>query len=201
MPVACSSETRPITSAAPRCTCTGVQCRSARAADGDSVRDASNRAVGPCAADSNTQSPREMPFSSTQARVSAQRGPATPRSAARFCAWMLRTRTSQPGGDTSKWSPTPTLPENTVPVTTVPLPESVKQRSTARRKQPSAAPAGGGDAAMASRCARSAGTPSPVMRSEEHTSELQSRLHLVCRLLLEKKKKKKKHRHPCTDRT
>src|SRR3989449_8543424 len=34
-------------------------------------------------------------------------------------------------------------------------------------------------------------------RSEEHTSELQSRLHLVCRLLLEKKKKKK-HHHPHT---
>src|SRR2546422_3963175 len=32
-------------------------------------------------------------------------------------------------------------------------------------------------------------------RSEEHTSELQSRLHLVCRLLLEKKKKKKTVRH------
>src|SRR2546422_8546236 len=31
----------------------------------------------------------------------------------------------------------------------------------------------------------------PEIRSEEHTSELQSRLHLVCRLLLEKKKKKK----------
>src|SRR2546422_7715142 len=38
--------------------------------------------------------------------------------------------------------------------------------------------------------------PTPAMpwlfsttRSEEHTSELQSRLHLVCRLLLEKKKK------------
>src|SRR5690554_7872724 len=30
-----------------------------------------------------------------------------------------------------------------------------------------------------------------VERSEEHTSELQSRPHLVCRLLLEKKKKKK----------
>src|SRR5687768_17794958 len=29
-------------------------------------------------------------------------------------------------------------------------------------------------------------------RSEEHTSELQSRLHLVCRLLLEKKKKEEK---------
>src|SRR5690554_6962560 len=32
-------------------------------------------------------------------------------------------------------------------------------------------------------------------RSEEHTSELQSRPHLVCRLLLEKKKKKKKRYH------
>src|SRR2546422_6752847 len=34
-------------------------------------------------------------------------------------------------------------------------------------------------------------------RSEEHTSELQSRLHLVCRLLLEKKKKsiRRKHTH------
>src|SRR5438309_9614247 len=29
------------------------------------------------------------------------------------------------------------------------------------------------------------------VRSEEHTSELQSQFHLVCRLLLEKKKKKK----------
>src|SRR5687768_17696771 len=33
-------------------------------------------------------------------------------------------------------------------------------------------------------------------RSEEHTSELQSRLHLVCRLLLEKKKKK--HKTKCS---
>src|SRR5687768_18282076 len=32
-----------------------------------------------------------------------------------------------------------------------------------------------------------------ISRSEEHTSELQSRLHLVCRLLLEKKKKKNKN--------
>src|SRR5205814_5285876 len=31
----------------------------------------------------------------------------------------------------------------------------------------------------------------PLARSEEHTSELQSLRHLVCRLLLEKKKKKK----------
>src|SRR2546429_3852715 len=31
--------------------------------------------------------------------------------------------------------------------------------------------------------------PLSATRSEEHTSELQSRLHLVCRLLLEKKKK------------
>src|SRR2546422_7153405 len=39
-----------------------------------------------------------------------------------------------------------------------------------------------------------AGPPPRIaqVRSEEHTSELQSRLHLVCRLLLEKKKKKDK---------
>src|SRR2546422_3377377 len=42
------------------------------------------------------------------------------------------------------------------------------------------------------RCARTpghGGAPAPGPRSEEHTSELQSRLHLVCRLLLEKKKR------------
>src|SRR2546429_7102249 len=42
-------------------------------------------------------------------------------------------------------------------------------------------------------------SPSPPgssrIRSEEHTSELQSRLHLVCRLLLEKKKAKPTHAH------
>src|SRR2546422_8180100 len=40
---------------------------------------------------------------------------------------------------------------------------------------------GAGHKACAQACAKA--------RSEEHTSELQSRLHLVCRLLLEKKKK------------
>src|SRR2546422_6973729 len=39
-----------------------------------------------------------------------------------------------------------------------------------------------------------AATRGGAFRSEEHTSELQSRLHLVCRLLLEKKKKKTKLR-------
>src|SRR6266436_10165509 len=38
-------------------------------------------------------------------------------------------------------------------------------------------------------CVRAGPTPNAWARSEEHTSELQSRLHLVCRLLLEKKKK------------
>src|SRR2546429_4678017 len=40
----------------------------------------------------------------------------------------------------------------------------------------------------AANAATSAVTPMATFRSEEHTSELQSRLHLVCRLLLEKKK-------------
>src|SRR2546429_6513921 len=40
----------------------------------------------------------------------------------------------------------------------------------------------------ASRPARPYARTRRTLRSEEHTSELQSRLHLVCRLLLEKKK-------------
>src|SRR2546422_4885382 len=45
--------------------------------------------------------------------------------------------------------------------------------------------------------------PRVANRSEEHTSELQSRLHLVCRLLLEKKKKRRRPRdrlHPHRER-
>ena len=44
-----------------------------------------------------------------------------------------------------------------------------------------------------------------IVRSEEHTSELQSPDHLVCRLLLEKKnnnnKKNNKNNNKCTDKT
>src|SRR3712207_8030300 len=47
-----------------------------------------------------------------------------------------------------------------------------------------------GRAAWWSRTARTPGMSSAA-RSEEHTSELQSRQYLVCRLLLEKKKKNK----------
>src|SRR2546422_8146758 len=42
------------------------------------------------------------------------------------------------------------------------------------------------------RIERAAGQVEDLLRSEEHTSELQSRLHLVCRLLLEKKKYRKR---------
>src|SRR2546422_3101045 len=55
-----------------------------------------------------------------------------------------------------------------------------------------ARPAGAQGHPAAHRGARCHATcrPPARARSEEHTSELQSRLHLVCRLLLEKKKKK-----------
>src|SRR2546422_1714890 len=43
-------------------------------------------------------------------------------------------------------------------------------------------------AAAPTSSSRPISTRLPISRSEEHTSELQSRLHLVCRLLLEKKK-------------
>src|SRR6476620_12688843 len=46
-----------------------------------------------------------------------------------------------------------------------------------------------GNPPQAPRGCRRRGPARPVARSEEHTSELQSRQYLVCRLLLEKKKK------------
>src|SRR2546422_6783974 len=45
------------------------------------------------------------------------------------------------------------------------------------------------------------GAHSRQARSEEHTSELQSRLHLVCRLLLEKKKNNKNETNYMTNRS
>src|SRR5699024_11778088 len=48
-------------------------------------------------------------------------------------------------------------------------------------------PAGSAAGRMAQHCGL---CPTPAVRSEEHTSELQSRFDLVCRLLLDKKKVK-----------
>src|SRR5690554_7324577 len=52
-----------------------------------------------------------------------------------------------------------------------------------------ATPVGAGGAHQAEAVGGRCLAPGSVVRSEEHTSELQSRPHLVCRLLLEKKKK------------
>src|SRR6266550_9319031 len=46
-----------------------------------------------------------------------------------------------------------------------------------------------------------AGPIGQLARSEEHTSELQSRLHIVCRLLLEKKNARELHPHARTKHT
>src|SRR5258708_20945762 len=78
---------------------------------------------------------------------------------------------------------------------------SYRSRSLHARKFPSAIHHTCETAARRERCARGA-APSPgtrpcrqEMRSEEHTSELQSPDHLVCRLLLEKKKHHEAHTH------
>src|SRR5207253_9625084 len=66
------------------------------------------------------------------------------------------------------------------------LPISEDLRATRRRRRR--------QATWSRSCSRSGGSrwsANPHSRSEEHTSELQSRGHLVCRLLLEKKKKQK----------
>src|SRR5258708_30773934 len=66
--------------------------------------------------------------------------------------------------------------------------------TTLFRSEPNVAPAGSsamGEGTSAASSAESAGSVvTMTSRSEEHTSELQSPDHLVCRLLLEKKKEK-----------
>src|SRR3712207_7056803 len=85
------------------------------------------------------------------------------------------------------------------PYTTLFRSASERQRGRGRRSSPATSPrrstrSRAGPAAS-SRCtaaapsrARSCGSASSTSRSEEHTSELQSRQYLVCRLLLEKNK-------------
>src|SRR5436189_1244041 len=51
-----------------------------------------------------------------------------------------------------------------------------------------------GEAAVCAACARQRPSWDRARRSEEHTSELQSPMYLVCRLLLEKKKQKSNQR-------
>src|SRR3712207_7796342 len=65
-----------------------------------------------------------------------------------------------------------------------PIPQSAPSASTFRRRTWTS---------CADASPRRAGPPRS--RSEEHTSELQSRQYLVCRLLLEKKKNKQKYTH------
>src|SRR5437764_9381246 len=72
-----------------------------------------------------------------------------------------------------------------------------------RSCEQSAALAGGQPHPGVSRFSRRAGRTNRSARSEEHTSELQSPMYLVCRLLLEKKKKNINNqntiRHKCNN--
>src|SRR5690625_6613776 len=72
-------------------------------------------------------------------------------------------------------------------------------RVEVRRSGAAMVPSAGTCSSSTSKVAVTAARPSvEEWRSEEHTSELQSRGHLVCRLLLEKKKKEERTRG-CTE--
>ena len=171
---ASSSATRAGTSSAPRWRCTCVQWRSGGCPD--STRScASKRRSGACSEGASSHMPRATASRSTPASASAMRCPAPPLAAGASCTRRLRTRTGVAGGDRSSESPTLSSPENAVPVTTVPAPLSVKQRSMARRKPPlrlrSPSPA-----AQRSRCARKAAIPSPRVASTGKTGAAASGL-------------------------
>src|SRR5690606_41506493 len=87
---------------------------------------------------------------------------------------------------------TPAAPPDISPLSlhdALPISARRQARRPGRRTRPGRAPppCTPAPAPVPSRC-RSAPPAPPATRSEEHTSELQSRENLVCRLLLEKKK-------------
>src|SRR5690242_21254877 len=71
-----------------------------------------------------------------------------------------------------------------------PAPGRWHRRPASRAAAPADGPAGRRSRRTRPRPARPSGRVAAAGRSEEHTSELQSHVNLVCRLLLEKKKKK-----------
>ena len=112
-----------------------------------------------------TTSPRAISRQPTPARLSATRCPASARSTGSSCTCTERTRASSPRGRIRTWSPVPIDPDQSVPVTTVPIPRSVNERSTCSRAEPSL------DARPVSPAATSSSAPSsssiPVRFSAE----------------------------------
>src|SRR5687768_17906824 len=92
-----------------------------------------------------------------------------------YCSGAHRDLHSFPTRRSSDLRPSTTAPPPSSPPARTPGTASASPPATASPPSRSWPPRGG----------------EAVARSEEHTSELQSRLHLVCRLLLEKKKKNK----------
>src|SRR5260370_16860386 len=89
---------------------------------------------------------------------------------------------------TPEISPLPLPDALPIPTSSAPPPPANPGLPTAEPVTPPEAPAtpSGGSGST---------SQPPAERSEEHTSELQSHLNLVCRLLLEKKNNKQPHAH------
>jgi hypothetical protein len=108
-----------------------------------------------------TTSPRSTSRQPMPLRLSATRWPASARSSAWSWTWTERTRTSRPAGRIRTRSPAATSPDQSVPVTTVPMPRSVNERSTCMRAGPPARARGGASSATRSSASSSFAIPSP----------------------------------------
>src|SRR5439155_17917148 len=117
---------------------------------------------------------------------------------ARAVAYLLAVRRTAPGREASRILPSWSVSRvrrSSAPSVSGAIGQAASPARAPRAYNSSAPSPGAGTIALTpasggSRGSRLARTRTPGSRSEEHTSELQSRGHLVCRLLLEKKKKK-----------
>src|SRR3712207_6977761 len=114
----------------------------------------------------------------TAARATARGSTRSPRSRAARSSGL----SSRMAVDTTTVSASPTFPPSWPSSTRAPSWRSASRVGLSRRSLPET---------RTPRASRMRAIPLMPARSEEHTSELQSRQYLVCRLLLEKKKKQK----------
>ena len=135
---ACSSATRASTHAVPTSTCTSALGATPGPPGSALQLDVEPVALGQAPGVASV-APRGIAARSTPTRLAATRWPACARSTGSSCTSTERTRTSPPPGATTSRSPAAIVPDQSVPVTTVPIPWSVNARSIGRR----AAPVGG----------------------------------------------------------
>ena len=165
-----SGATRARYCAVPWCSRTWSPERSGRAPGSTLTQASKRRPASAATAGAASQSPRATSSRSSPRRFTPTRLPACTTSASWSCTCTLRTPARAPPGTTTRPSPALISPDQSVPVTTVPMPLSGNTRSTGRRAGPAWRPASARLAVRSSAASRSS-RPRPSFALTVTTSQ------------------------------